>query len=50
MPGFAGFIRVGEYSFAMRDKEGRTITFKVDGDCLNILINNFIVRITTGLI
>jgi hypothetical protein len=35
---FSGFIMVGDYSFAMKDKDGKTLTFKVDGDCLNIMI------------
>jgi hypothetical protein len=35
---FSGFIMVGDYSFAMKDKEGKTLTFKVDGDCLDIVI------------
>lgn len=38
MKKFSGFIMVGEYSFAMKDSEGKNLTFKVDKDCLNILI------------
>jgi hypothetical protein len=38
IPGFSDFIMVGNYSFALKDKKGKTLTFKVDSDCLNILI------------
>jgi hypothetical protein len=38
MQKFSGFIMVSNYSFAMKDRDGKTLTFKVDGDCVNILI------------
>jgi hypothetical protein len=38
MTKFKEFIMIGDFSFAMRDKDGKTLTFKVDDDCLNINI------------
>lgn len=35
---FSGFIMVGDYSFAVKDEKGNTLTFRVDGNCLNISI------------
>jgi hypothetical protein len=38
MSKFSGFKMAGNYSFEMKDKEGKTLTFKVDGDCMYISI------------
>lgn len=38
MTKFSGFIMVGDYSFALKDKDGKTLTFKVNNDCLEIVI------------
>jgi hypothetical protein len=38
MSKFSGFIMTGDYSFAMKDKNGKTLTFKVEDNCLNIKI------------
>jgi hypothetical protein len=38
MTKFSDFIMVGKYSFAMIDKDGKTLTFKVIDDCLDIVI------------
>ena len=38
MTKFSNFIMVGEFSFAMKDKDGKTLTFKVIDDCLDIII------------
>jgi hypothetical protein len=38
MTKFSDFIMVGDYSFAMKDKNGKTLTFKVNDNCLDITI------------
>jgi hypothetical protein len=38
MSKFSGFRMDGKYSFLMKDKYGKTLTFKVDENCLNITI------------
>jgi hypothetical protein len=38
MSKFSGFLMVGELAFAMKDKEGKTLTFKVADNCLDITI------------
>jgi hypothetical protein len=38
MSKFSDFIMAGEYSFAMRDKEGKILSFRVVDNCLNITI------------
>lgn len=38
MTKFKEFIMVGDFSFAMHDKEGKTLVFKVVDDCLSITI------------
>jgi hypothetical protein len=38
MTKFSNFSMVGPYSFVMKDKEGKTLTFKVDDNCLDITI------------
>ena len=38
MSKFSGFIMIGDYSFAMKDKDGKTLTFKLDNNYMNITI------------
>ena len=38
MSKFSSFIMLGDYSFAMKDKEGKTLKFRVDDNCMNITI------------
>jgi len=38
MSKFSAFVMTGNYSFSMKDNNGKTLTFKVDGDCMDILI------------
>jgi hypothetical protein len=38
MTKFSNFIMAGEYSFAMKDRDGRTLIFKVVDNCLHITI------------
>jgi len=38
MTKFSDFNMVGEFSFAMKDREGKTLVFKVNEDCLDITI------------
>jgi hypothetical protein len=38
MSKFSGFLMVGDYTFAMKDAKGKTLTFRVDDNCLNISI------------
>jgi hypothetical protein len=38
MTKFSGFIMVGDYSFALKDKDGKSLTFKVNDNCMNITI------------
>jgi len=35
---FSGFKMIGNYSFAMKDKNGKILTFKVDDNCMNVTI------------
>jgi hypothetical protein len=38
MSKFTDFVMAGNYSFIMKDKNGKTLTFRVDENCMNILI------------
>ena len=38
MAKFTNFTLVDKYSFSMKDREGNTLVFKVDGNCLDIVI------------
>ena len=38
MTKFSDFIMVGEYAFSMKDKDGKTLTFKVLDDCMDVII------------
>jgi hypothetical protein len=38
MTKFTNFIMTGSFSFTMKDREGKTLVFKVDGNCLDITI------------
>jgi hypothetical protein len=38
MSKFTGFMMVGDYSFVMKDNEGKALTFRVDENCLDIKI------------
>jgi hypothetical protein len=38
MSKFSGFKMIGNYSFAMKDKNGKILTFKVDDNCMNVTI------------
>jgi hypothetical protein len=38
MTKFSNFTMMGNYSFSMKDKDGKTLTFKVNDNCLDITI------------
>jgi hypothetical protein len=38
MSKYSGFVMAGDYSFEMKDKEGKTLTFSVFDNCLKIKI------------
>jgi hypothetical protein len=38
MSKFSDFIMIGDFAFAMKDKAGKTLTFRVDNNCLDIKI------------
>ena len=38
MTKFSDFTMVDSYSFTLKDKEGKTLTFKVNDNCLDITI------------
>jgi hypothetical protein len=35
---FSAFVKIGNYSFSMKDSNGKTLTFRVDDNCMDITI------------